>query len=384
MVMKDIFLASSSELEGDRKDFEIFVNRKNKDWVASLGVFLNLVIWEDFLDAMSSTRLQDEYNKAIQKCDIFVVLLWTKVGKYTEEEFDRAYARFKAHGKPLIFTFFKDEAIDPENHAKSDLTSLWAFQNKLSEAGHFYTRYKSPEDLKLRFNSQLDKLAAAAFASVDMSQPASGSQLIKLNRDVAAASSAMFGFTEMLTKLSDLGRTTYSDDSARKELDSLINLTAKAKALPQSQVRFTTELDGYLADENPRPDDWARIVAHVAETTKAVKSFIDTIEMERSDFVLEAAYDQLLETAHFRSGLLRVMSKLPPPVSDGAKEAVRELSSRYKILIQSFKEAVKALNDYLKPRVAAYEQDQQRMRAARAEAIIAEALEKQKPSKKAT
>jgi hypothetical protein len=29
-----IFLASSSELEEDRRDFEIFIGRKNKDWIA--------------------------------------------------------------------------------------------------------------------------------------------------------------------------------------------------------------------------------------------------------------------------------------------------------------------------------------------------------------
>ena len=61
-----IFLASSSELEEDRRDFEIFIGRKNKDWIAK-GVFLHLVIWEDFLDAVSKTRLQDEYNKAIRR-----------------------------------------------------------------------------------------------------------------------------------------------------------------------------------------------------------------------------------------------------------------------------------------------------------------------------
>ena len=69
-----IFLASSSELEEDRKEFEILINRKNKDW-ADRGVFLELVVWEDFLDAISKTRLQDEYDKAIRECDVFVMLL---------------------------------------------------------------------------------------------------------------------------------------------------------------------------------------------------------------------------------------------------------------------------------------------------------------------
>ena len=79
MIKKKLFLASSSELKEDREQFEIFIGRKNKEWFAK-GVFLDLVIWEDFLDAVSQTRLQDEYNKAIQECDLFVMLFFTKVG----------------------------------------------------------------------------------------------------------------------------------------------------------------------------------------------------------------------------------------------------------------------------------------------------------------
>ena len=77
-----IFLASSSELKGDREQFEIFINRK-KDEYTEKGIYLKLILWENFIDAMSATRLQDEYNKAITECDIFVSLFHTKVGQYT-------------------------------------------------------------------------------------------------------------------------------------------------------------------------------------------------------------------------------------------------------------------------------------------------------------
>jgi hypothetical protein len=103
MNKKKIFLASSAKLVDDRRQFELFINRKNKAWVEK-GVFLELVIWEDFLDAISQTRLQDEYNRAIRDCDLFVMLFFTKVGKFTEEEFETAFGQFKATNKPFIFT----------------------------------------------------------------------------------------------------------------------------------------------------------------------------------------------------------------------------------------------------------------------------------------
>lgn len=167
MLRKKLFLASSSELKEDRQQFEIFINRKNKDWVGK-GVFLELVVWEDFLDAVSKTRLQDEYNKAIRESDIFVMLFFTKVGQYTEEEFETAFKQFKETNKPFVFTYFKDAEISTSGANKKDLMSLWAFQEKLSTLGHFYTVYKNIEELKYKFNQQLDKLAENGFIELKL------------------------------------------------------------------------------------------------------------------------------------------------------------------------------------------------------------------------
>jgi len=166
VITKKIFLASSSELREDRKEFEIFVSRKNSDWVDK-GVFLRLVVWEDFLDALSHTRLQDEYNKEIRTCDIFVMLFWTKVGSYTGEEFETAFGQFKEINKPFIFTYFKNAAISMGDAKQDDLTSLWNFQKKLKALGHFQTTYQNIDDLKFQFNRQLDKLSEIDFVRLD-------------------------------------------------------------------------------------------------------------------------------------------------------------------------------------------------------------------------
>lgn len=50
-----LFLASSSELKADREQFEIFIRRENKKRHDE-GIFLDLEIWEDFIDAMSPTQ----------------------------------------------------------------------------------------------------------------------------------------------------------------------------------------------------------------------------------------------------------------------------------------------------------------------------------------
>ncbi|MEM7773773.1 MAG: hypothetical protein AAF327_25125, partial [Cyanobacteria bacterium P01_A01_bin.37] len=152
-----IFLASSSELNDDREQFEIFINRKNKQY-RSQNIFLELVIWEDFLDAMSQTRLQDEYNKAITECDVFVSLFYSKVGKYTKEEFTKAFGAFKAEDKPLVYTYFKKLVTEVTRGNRKSFESLFDFQDELSDNGHFYTTYANIEELKYKFGEQLVKL----------------------------------------------------------------------------------------------------------------------------------------------------------------------------------------------------------------------------------
>ncbi|MFQ5628323.1 MAG: hypothetical protein ACE5I1_06150, partial [bacterium] len=157
-----IFLASSSELKTDREQFEIFHYRQNKLWVKQ-GIFLEIIIWEDFFDALSPTRLQDEYNKEIKHCDLFVMLFHTKVGKYTAEEFETAFGRFQATQKPFIFTYRKDAVSGKNAPSPEDAASLKSFLQKLDQLGHFPTIYKNIEGLQLHFSRQLDRLAAKGF-----------------------------------------------------------------------------------------------------------------------------------------------------------------------------------------------------------------------------
>ncbi|MCP4594000.1 MAG: hypothetical protein GY842_24980, partial [bacterium] len=154
-----IFLASSSELREDRDAFDLYFRQQN-DRLRDEGVYLEIVRWENFLDAMSGTRLQDEYNQAIRDCDVFVSLFKTKTGKYTEEEFDVAHRTFQETGKPLIYTYFRKASVSSSARNRDGLTSLWDFQEKLGELGHFYTEYESTDGLLKHFRDQLDKLRA--------------------------------------------------------------------------------------------------------------------------------------------------------------------------------------------------------------------------------
>jgi hypothetical protein len=129
MITKKIFLASSSELKEDREEFERLVSRKN-NYLVPRGVFLEVVLWEDFLDAMSQTGLQEEYNKAIRDFDIFV----------------------------MLFLLYVNSILD--------------FKEKLKQLGHFNTVDKNLDDLKFKFDQQLNKLVENGVFTQQMAGPA--------------------------------------------------------------------------------------------------------------------------------------------------------------------------------------------------------------------
>jgi hypothetical protein len=161
-----IFLASSNELKPEREQFEIEIYRKCKAWFDK-EVFLHLDIWEDLSARMSLEGSQSEYNKFVQQADLFVFLAYSKVGMYTEEEFENAFGHFQSQQKPFIFTYFKKP---PD--ASQD--SLAEFKQKLSELKHFYANFNDFNDLWNQFNKELDRLETDGFTENKKPEQKSG------------------------------------------------------------------------------------------------------------------------------------------------------------------------------------------------------------------
>ncbi|MDQ3019137.1 MAG: hypothetical protein M3R36_00985 [Bacteroidota bacterium] len=157
-----IFLASSSELMDDRNEFRIFISQLNDEW-SNRDIFFHLRIWEDFIDSMSREGLQNEYNKAVKECDIFLMLFFTKVGKYTAQEFEAAL-QFQDDNKQRIYIFFKDNFIRT-GQIDDEIKSMIEFKKKLNELKHYPTIYTSIEDLKWKFTRQLEKLYINKFSA---------------------------------------------------------------------------------------------------------------------------------------------------------------------------------------------------------------------------
>lgn len=146
-----IFLASSIEMESEIILFGNEVGKKNNT-ATEKDVYFELKTWRDYSARMVKEGSQGLYNESIREGDIFVLLAYTKVGEFTETEFDNAHSSFIENGSPVILTYFKDPKGQPIEE------SLGRFQEKLMRLRHYFSAYSDFNDLWNKFNVELDRV----------------------------------------------------------------------------------------------------------------------------------------------------------------------------------------------------------------------------------
>src|SRR2546421_249205 len=115
-----VFLASPSDLGEERRAAKSIVDGINGSFANALGYQVELIGWEDTVSIFG--RPQSIINAELDRCELFVGMLWRKwgtptdgSGSYTsgfEEEFRRSVERRKGEGCPEISLFFKEVGQD--------------------------------------------------------------------------------------------------------------------------------------------------------------------------------------------------------------------------------------------------------------------------------
>lgn len=117
-----IFLASPGDLIDERIETRRVVDRLNRSVAAPLGWQIDLLGWEDTSPGFA--RPQEKINFDVDRCDLFLGLIWQRWGHPTGthpsgfyEEFERALNRRRSTQSPEIWLFFKkipeDRLADP-------------------------------------------------------------------------------------------------------------------------------------------------------------------------------------------------------------------------------------------------------------------------------
>src|SRR5438105_1611544 len=141
-----IFVASPSDVQDEREQLEEIVTEANRSWAKSAGLRLELLKWENVVHPGFGNDPQSVVNYQIgDNYDIFVGILWSRfgtetarAGSGTEEEFDRALARFRSTGRPELLVYFKDTPLPPSKIDPDQLEKINNFRDKINRNGGIY------------------------------------------------------------------------------------------------------------------------------------------------------------------------------------------------------------------------------------------------------
>jgi hypothetical protein len=151
-----VFVASPGDVVEERAALEDVIRELNTTWSKILGLRLELIRWETNVYPDFGEDVQDVINRQVgDDYDIFIGIMWAKygtptkrAGSGTEEEFQKAYKRYKEIGNLKIMFYFKDAPISPSKIDTEQLSKIAEFKRELGSKGGLYWEFKSTEEFQ--------------------------------------------------------------------------------------------------------------------------------------------------------------------------------------------------------------------------------------------
>jgi hypothetical protein len=152
-----VFVAFPDDLDDDVGAVDAAVSEINAALSRDLGRRLEVITWRNVAAPGVSTDPQAVINEHVgDNYDIFIGMLWKRfgtptprAGSGTEEEFERAYARYKTSpGSIRVMIYFKRAPIDFDQIVPAQIEAINAFRSKLGQKGVLYWDFSTREDLE--------------------------------------------------------------------------------------------------------------------------------------------------------------------------------------------------------------------------------------------
>lgn len=180
-----IFVASPKDVADERDRLERVVNQLNASAALDNGLHLELMRWEKKCHPGVGTSGQAVVNSQIGTYDLFVGILWNRLGtptgraeSGTREEFDRAYAQWRRDRSSLeIWFYFSEQPFNPKSHEELDQKGkVLDFRQELeNDKGLLTWSYNGPADFEEQIRGHLEtyirKYEPQSRPSSDLSDP---------------------------------------------------------------------------------------------------------------------------------------------------------------------------------------------------------------------
>lgn len=193
LVRLQVFLASPSDLAEERALLPGVIEEVNRTIAFPAGLFLELVRWETHARPGVGRDAQDVVNQQIGPKDLFIGVMWTRLGtptsraeSGTQEEFERAYEAWAQTGKPKILLYFKTKPFFPRNSEEIEqLQRVFQFRRTVEERGALYWQFAEAAEFATVMRKHLTQELQAMIRDRTPDKPDSG-----LDRDVSSRSAS--------------------------------------------------------------------------------------------------------------------------------------------------------------------------------------------------
>ena len=161
-----LFVASTSEFDEERICIRVVVDELNRSIADSQKVTIETVSWDTHAWPGIGTDPQDVINREIHPSDIFVGLIWKRLGTPTPraasgtvEEFERAYEAWMNRKSPQIFLYFKCTPFFPRSLDEIEaLAQVTDFRMRLRDRGVLYWEFQNLAEFQRDFRQHLSSL----------------------------------------------------------------------------------------------------------------------------------------------------------------------------------------------------------------------------------
>jgi tetratricopeptide (TPR) repeat protein len=171
-----IFVASPGDVEAERDALARTVKELDRTLGPVHNLSLRLLRWEEDTWPGFGRDGQDVINAEIGEYDIFVSVMWKRLGTPTPraasgtvEEFDRAYSRWELHGLPKLMLYFNRQPIDPNE--LEQIEQVNAYKKAVRERGGLTWDYNGPVEFERFVREHLFKELSNSFAADAASSP---------------------------------------------------------------------------------------------------------------------------------------------------------------------------------------------------------------------
>ena len=165
-----IFVSSPSDVQEERDSVDKVVQEFNDAHTQRTGIHLEVFRWDQHVTPGFGPDAQTVINEQTPPYDIFLGILWLRVGSPTPraesgtiEEFDRAKARYDQDPESVRPMLYFKTALPPslKDMDPVQYQGVRAFQERVNREGGLYTEFATAEEFANRIRVDLPKYVLA-------------------------------------------------------------------------------------------------------------------------------------------------------------------------------------------------------------------------------